>query len=235
MKVFDFIVILSVIVINGCSKPDDPVPVPTPPPPTPTSPTGTIKEFFLQDTIVPFNKGTTAKWSVAESNDKTIVTFNGVKVTLYGVLETGRLQQATTFTLSVNSGAKQSKTVQVYDSITTYMWNEGRRWKQVNFETLEKTNALPDSQWVAHMTDTIANERTSFFLNGDSKIQQLKPAYGTPGPSGKFVVYLEKNKFSWKGILYSIVILDKTDFKITYEKIQSNGAKLWHRNTYTFE
>ena len=236
MKVFDFIVILSLIVINGCSKPDDPVPAPPPPPPpTPISPTGIIKEFILQDTIVPFNKGTIAKWSITESNNKTIVTFNDVKVTLYGVLETGRLKRATTFTLSVNSGAKQSKTVQVYDSITTYMWNEGRRWKQVNFETLEKTIALPDSQWVAHMTDTIANERTSFFLNGDSKIQQLKTDYGTPGPSGKFVVYLETNKFSWKGILYSIVILDKTDFKITHEIIQSNGAKLRHRNTYTFE
>jgi hypothetical protein len=235
MKVFVLIVIVSVIVIYGCSKPDDSVPTPPPPPPTPTSPTGTIKEFFLLDTIVPFNKGTTAKWSVAESNDKTIVSFNGVKVTLYGVLETGRLQQTTTFTLSVNSGAKQSKTVKVYDSITTYMWNEGKRWKQVNFESFEKLTGLPDSQWVAHMTDTIANERTSYFLNGDSKIEQLKPAFGTPGPSGKFVVYLDKNKFSWKGILYSIVILDKTDFKITYETTQLNGAKLRQRNTYIFE
>jgi len=236
MKLFDIIVILSLIVINGCSKPDDPVPTPPlPTPPTPISPTGTIKEFFLQDTIVPFNKGTTAKWSITESNDKTIVTFNGVKVPLYGVLETGRLQQATTFTLTVNSGVKQSKTVQVHDSTTTYMWNEGRRWKQVNFESFEKPNSLPDSQWVAHMTDTLANERTSFFLNGDSKIQQLKPAYGTPGPSGKFIVYLDRNKFTWRGVLYSIVTLESTNFIITYELTQSNGAKLLHRNTYTFE
>ena len=223
-----------IICMLGCSKTPPPDSLPPQIPPNVGVPTGVIKEFTVNDTLVPYNKGTIAKWNVTETNDKTVVTFNGIKVGIYGVFETGPLQQVSTFTLAVNNGIKQSKTVSVADSVTTMLWNEGKRLKQTKAETYIDTGR--GVEWVkATLTDKVAGERTYFYINGDCKIIQISAAYTGLPVIGKFQVNTTTKTFMWQSNLYTITLLDEQNLVVTFETKGFNNNKVLNRSTYNFE
>lgn len=226
--------ILLFFMVAGCSKSVDPVTPPISVPPDVSAPSGTIKDFSLRDTLIAFDEGSVVSWNVTGTNSKTIVTINGSKVAVYGIFETGSLKQATNYVLEVNSGVKKTITAKVADSITSLMWHDGKRLKQIKAEVYVYVIGQ-GPQWVDITNDRIINERTSFFLNGDSKIEQLSPAYEKPKASGKFVVNLNQLTFTWQGNIYTIVSITEQKFIITYYAKDGLGNNLQNRSTYIFE
>lgn len=228
------IVPLSLLMLTGCSKSADPVTAPISVPPDVTAPSGIIKEFFVRDTLIAFNDKSVVKWNITGTNSKTIVTINGIKVGVYGMFETAPLKQATNYVLEVNSGVKKTITAQVADSVTSLMWHDGKRLKQIKAEVYVYVMG-EGPKWVDITNDRIINERTSFFLNGDSKIEQLSPAYEKPKASGKFVVNLGQLTFTWQGNIYTFVCINEQKFIITYYAKDSLGNNLQNRSTYILE
>ena len=223
-----------IICMLGCSKTSPPDSLPPQIPPNVAVPTGVIKTFTVNDTLVPYDKGTIVKWNVTETNDKTIVTFNGIKVGIYGVLETGPLQQVSTFTLAINNGMKQSKTVNVADSITTELWNEGKRLRQTKSETYIDTGK--GVEWVkAPLSAKVAGERTYFYINGDCKTIQISVAYTGLPVIGKFQVNTATKTLTWQSNLYTITLLDDQNLVVTFETKGFNNNKILNRSSYTFE
>ena len=229
-------VMIMIFFVTSCSKSSDTPasPVPTPPP-TDYKPTGIIESFTLTDSLVPFGYGTIAKWLVTGTNNYTIVTFNGVKIATYGAMDTGPLNKNTVFTLSVNNGAQATASIKVADSISTLLWNGGKRLKQIKAEKY-----VPDTANVMHWVDTtidlrIADQRIYFNYTGDSKIIQTSSNYVSMGDAGPVVINGSKNGFLWRGIQYTIINLDNKYLQVTYNQLQTDGKYILTRNNYQFE
>ena len=178
----------------GCTKPDVEPIIRVDTPPTPAGPLGTIAEFSVQDSLIGYRHGTIIKWLVTETNTKTVVTLNGIKVGVYGAIQSGQLTANTVFTLSVNNGKTSTKLVTVADSLTTCFWNEGKRWMYTDAATwglIDSAGVLVPG-WVSAFRndfDRYRSFRISFYLDGSSKEEQLDSRYPQPKPSGTFIVY----------------------------------------------
>ena len=236
-KILIIPVFLMMVTLMACSKPPEDVNPQLPPsPPVNNTPSGEIQTFVLKDTLVGFNNGSSIKWLVTGTNNLTVVTFNGVKVSLYGDLETGPLKQTTQFSLAVNSGKKASITLKVADSVTTLLWGGGKRLKQTKAEVYIIPAGETNPKWVdIPLTAKVADQRILFNLNGSSQVIQLSSSQISPYDSGTFTANAAQTAFTWHGIVYTIVSLNNYNLVVTYEAPQSNGKKLLTRNTYQFE
>jgi hypothetical protein len=233
-------VLLIMTTCMSCSKTSENVtdPVVEDPRPPAAPPSGEIENFIITDTLVPFNViGSTIKWLVIGTNSLTMVTLNGIKVAVNGVLDTGPLKQTTTYTLAVNNGRRASATLKVADSITTLLWNRGKRLKQTRAEVYIVPAGLLYAQWVdTTITPRTADQRILFNYDGTSRLIQVTSSqYPTPNEPGRFVVNVANLSFTWQGKTYIIGDLDNTKLVVTFDEIQPNGAKLHTRNTYLFE
>jgi hypothetical protein len=183
----------------------------------PVIPTGIITQFLVMDSLIGYGYQTIVKWTVMEGNIRTVVTLNGVKVGLNGGMQSGHLTTKTNFILAVNNGLTATKVVDVADPLTTYLWNDGKRWMPVNFFTYNrnlKTKGYfgQDSTYegwesVYHLDSAkYSHERASFYLDGNTQEEQLSSSYPRPNPSGKIIVLSNTGKlaFHWKGRTYNI-------------------------------
>lgn len=230
----------------GCTKPDDPFTPRVDTLPTPVGPTGNIKEFSVQDSLVGYGRQTILKWNVTETNSKTMVTLNGIKVALYGGLQSGQLYNQTTFTLAVNSGKTATKLIRVADSLTTRLWNDGQRWMPVDI--LKDTSRIivgsqgQDSTVYYEISifdrnaDRYRNERLSFYLDRTSKEEQLSSSYPKPLPSGKFDPYARVNPTDslfmiWKNRWYWIQGITDNELMLRFDTLRAPGvtATTWIR------
>ena len=221
----------------SCSKSTDNFTPAVQPPNTVNPPTGVIESFTLTDTLVAFNTGSIAKWLVTGTNLNSVITFNGVIVGNYGVLDTGPLKQNTTFTLAVNNGKKALASLKVADSITTLLWNKGKRLRQTKFEISLVPQGQTDPVWVdTPMTARVIDQRIYFSLDGTSRIYQSNAnANVSPPDAGRFIVNVMQGTFTWLGNTYLIGSLDNNELKINYDIALSNGKKVHARNTYAYE
>ena len=231
----------------SCTK--DPVvdpALPINPPPVVTPPSGVIDTFYITDSLVPFNTvGSDMKWLVTGTNNQTVVTINGVKVAFYGVLNTGALRQTSTFTLAVNSGKQVSRTLHVADSITTNMWNNGKRLKIITREVYlwRQTDSMYKFRDTTSSIDAPKlDQRIYFSYFGTSKAyQKTANQFVALSDGGRFVVHVGTNDmtdpstFMWQGTLYTIMTLDSNFLVVVYYVIQPGGLKLKTRDTYLFE
>jgi hypothetical protein len=238
-KIRGFSVYFAMAICMGCSKSPVDIPAVVPvPPPLNTLPSGEIQSFVITDSLVAFKTGSTAKWLVVGTNELTVVTFNGVKVPFYGILDTGPLKQTSTFTLAINNGKKASVTLKVVDSVTTLLWNGGSALKQTKAEAYILPAGQTDPIWVdttnVFVTPRIADQRIYFELNGNSKILQSSGMYVSPGDMGKFVVNSTQTGYTWRGTEFAIVSIDSRNLVVTFDLPQANGSKLPMRFTYMF-
>ena len=235
------------VTVMSCSKdPGENIIPPVVPPPVVSPPSGVIDTFYLTDSVVPYNTmGSTIKWLVTGTNTQTIVTLNGVKITFYGALDTGPLKQTTTFTLAINNGKQASRTVRVADSITTNLWNNGKRLRIIMRELSiwNPNNSLYEFVDTTRSLDPYTlDQRIYFSYFGNSKLyQKTANIFVALNDGGRFVVHIGTNAmtdpstFRWQGILYTIVTLDDNFLVVTYDAQQSNGAVLKTRDSYLFE
>ena len=228
------------IIITGmwsCSKSTENFTPAVQPPTTVNPPTGVIESFILTDTLVAFNTGSTAKWLVTGTNLNSVITFNGVIVGNYGVLDTGPLKQNSTFTLAVNNGKQASVSLKVADSITTLLWNKGKRLRQTKFELYLVRAGQTDPLWVdTPMTARVIDQRIYFSLDGTSRIYQSNAnANVSPPDAGRFIVNVMQGTFTWLGNTYLIGSLDNNELKTSYDIVLSNGRTVRARNTYAYE
>ena len=230
-------IFLLLVMLWSCTKsPDNYTPV-VQPPTTVNPPTGVIESFILTDTLVPFNTGSTAKWLVTGTNLNSVITFNGVVVGNYGVLDTGPLKQNTVFTLAVNNGKKASVSLTVADSITTLMWNKGKRLRQTKYELFLVPAGQTDPVWIdTPMMARIIDQRIYFNLDGTSRIYQSSAStYVSPPDAGRFIISASQTAFTWLGTSYTIGSLDANTLLITYDQTLSGGRTVRSRNTYAYE
>lgn len=221
----------------SCTKSPDNFTPPVQPPVTVSPPTGVIESFTLTDSLVAFNTGSIAKWLVTSTNLNSVITFNGVIVGNYGVLDTGPLKQTTVFTLAVNNGAKASVTLSVADSVTTLLWNKGKRLRQTKYELYLVPAGQTDPVWIdTPMIARVADQRIYFNLNSTSRIyQSTASTYVSPPDAGRFVISASQTAFTWLGTSYTIVSLDNTGLITTYNLVLSSGRTVPARNTYAYE
>ena len=227
------------LLLAACSKSTpDITPIVSPPPPVSTAPTGVIETFVITDTLVPFNTGSTCKWLVNGTNNLTIVTFNGVKVAFYGVLDTGPLKQNSSFTLSVNNGTSSTVKIKVADSITTLLWNGGKRLKLKKIEAYIAPSGQTIPVWVdttVSMSTRVADQRIYFGFDGNSRIIQTDPQFVSLNDAGLVIVNMSQKAFTWQGVTYDIGTLDSRTLQVTFDSLQTNGSYLRLRHTYLFE
>lgn len=233
-KISVLVYLLIWVMAASCSKTTD-ISIPTPPPPVLSGPTGEIQTFLISDSLVAFNAGSTIKWLVNGTNSLTIVTLNGVKIGLYGVLDTGPLKQNTTYTLSVNSGKMASITLHISDSITTALWAQGKRLKQVKKEVFIVPAGKTDSAWV---DTTIAvravDQRLYFDLDRSVKIIQISPNQVAVNDAGRIMINATQDGFTWQGVFYTIATLNNNNLILTFMD-SSTGVPIKTRNTYNYE
>ena len=239
-KVLRILVLLMIITLSACSKNSDSFSPAVQPPASTSPPSGEIQSFTLSDTLVAFNTGSTAKWFVTSTNDLTIVTFNGVKVAFSGVLDTGPIKQATKFTLAVNSGKQSSLTLKVADSLTSQLWNKGKRLKQKKIEWFIAPAGQTEKKWVdttsSLLTPRLADQRTYFYLDGSTKIIQVTPLlYPPPNEAGKFIANAALPGYTWQNTQFLIEVLTDNYLVVTYNATQPNGSWILVRNTYSYE
>lgn len=239
-NVLRMLVLLIIITLSACSKNSDSFSTPVQPPVVTSPPSGEIQSFTLSDTLVGFNTGSTAKWFVTATNDLTIVTFNGVKVAFNGVLDTGPIKQDSKFTLAVNSGKQASLTLKVADSLTSLLWNKGKRLKQKKIEWFIAPAGQTDKKWVdttsSLLTPKLADQRTYLNLDGSTKIIQVTPLlYPTPNEAGNFIANAAFPGYTWQNILFLIEVLNDNNLVVTYNATQPNGSWILVRNTYSYE
>ena len=227
------------LLLAACSKstPDISPPV-APPAQLSSAPTGVIETFVIIDTLVPWGTGSTVKWLVNGTNNLTIVTFNGVKVAFYGVLDTGPLKKTTLFTLAVNNGATSSVKLKVADSITTLLWNGGKRLrlKKIEAYIVPPGQAIP--VWVdttSSITPRVADQRIYFGFDGNSRIIQTNSMYVSQNDAGLVTVNPSQKTFTWQGVTYNIFKLDNNTLEVIFDSLQTNGSYLRLRHTYLFE
>lgn len=235
-KTSNLLLLLLVACGWSCTKQTETITPPVQPPVVVSPPTGVIESFVLTDSLVPFYTGSTAKWLVSGTNTNTVITFNGVIVGNYGVLDTGPLKQNTVFTLAVNNGKKASVTLYVADSITTLLWNKGKRLRQTKLELYVVPAGKTDPVWVdTPMTVRIADQRIYFNLDGTSKsIQSTANANVAQGDAGKFVITAMQTAFIWQGTTYILGTLNDTVLVTVYDTV-IGGNKVHARNTYAYE
>ncbi len=236
-KIWIIPAMMAVFFVVSCSKSSEPTP-PTPvtPPAVDYKPTGVIESFTMTDTFVAFGYGTIAKWLVTGTNNYTVVTINGVKIATYGAMDTGPLNKNTIFTLAVNNGAQSNVAIKVADSVTTLLWNGGKRLKLIKAEkyVIDTSNTY---HWEADTTidKQTLDQRINFNFNGDSKITQSSSAYVSLGDAGPVVINGAKNGFMWRGIQYTIVNLDNKYLQVIFNKLQPTGMYTLARYNYQFE
>lgn len=228
---------LFALALTACSKPDDIViPVTPVSPPLTNAPTGEIQRFSVTDSMIAFGYGSTLKWLVNGTNSLTIVSINNVKVGLYGVLDTGPLKQSTQFTLSVNNGKTASLTIKVFDSLSTALWNEGRRLKQTRTELFIVPNGQTDARWVDTTLSSEDSVRRIYFnFNGTSTIIRVSTSGAPFIDGGPFTTNIPASRFTWRGIIYTIERLDTLGLKIRFPEMQPSGVVITRRNTYVYE
>ncbi len=221
----------------SCTKSSDNYTPVVQPPATVNPPTGVIESFTLTDTLIPFYTGSTAKWLVTATNLNSVITFNGVVVGNYGVLDTGPLKQTTVFTLAVNNGKKASVTLKVADSVTTLLWNKGKRLRQTKYELFLVPTGQIDPVWIDNpIMARVADQRIYFNLDGTSRIyQSTASTYVAPPDAGRFVISASQNAFTWLGATYTIGSLDNNVLITTYDELMANGTIVRARNTYAYE
>lgn len=246
-----------VLSVASCTKPEAerPIRVDTLLPP-PSAPTGVIQEFSVQDSLVGYMRQTVIKWYVTGTNDLTEVRLNGVKLKDFsGAQQTGPLTDpVSVFTLSINNNVQRSKTIRVADSMTTALWNDGKRWRTIDTRTLtEDTIRLIGgadsvvyvwkSTFDAAARDKYRDFRTSFYLDNNSLEEQLSTNFPKPNPSGKFTIgFLGNNapgtKYGmfWKSAVYRIDTLSlATRELVLYVDSFKNGKNTYNRIRYTPE
>ncbi|NCI46571.1 hypothetical protein [Sediminibacterium soli] len=212
----------------------------------PVAPTGMIREFYIDDTLIGYERGTFVRWYVSETNASTVVTLNGIKVAYNDALTTGPLRSNVNYVLAVNNGSQQTKTIRVADKLTTGLWNGARRWV-VNDTWIWKQVRAIGSQgqdtlvydWVSIFAADRArylDARTSFTLTGDSKEEQLTWSYyGQLKPSGKFVATPDgqpKPFFTWKNRVYFVDTLTPLSMVVTFDTSNYSGAVTRNRIRY---
>ncbi len=174
------------------------------------------------------------KWLVTGTNAQTVVTINGVKVLFNGILDTGPLKQTTTFTLSINNGKQASVVCYVADSVTTLLWNKGKRLKLIKKEYGYYPAGSPDLQYRdTTITDSEADERIYFNYDNTSRIYLVKAGFSYDG--GRLAVSRGQKSFSWQSRMFDIEQLDINFLKVLFDEVQSNGTTLKLRHTYQFE
>lgn len=230
-------IILLLFVVSGCSKTVTPDPVVPPVTTPPSVPSGVIQSFTIADTLVPYNKGSYVSWLVTGTNTLTVVSYQGVKVGNYGSLDTGPLKQNTTFTLSVNSGAKAMVSVKVADSVSTALWNEGKGLKIIKTEYYGMLPTDTTTSWIDQAIDKqIADQLIYFDYDGSSEIkQQPGSPYTAPGNTGPFVVLNQQTQFIWRQVLYTIKYLDTKKLVVQFNEEKGSGAPMVWRYTYEFQ
>jgi hypothetical protein len=227
--------LIIMVVCTSCSKsgddPVDPLPITSPPPATP--PSGVISNFEITDSLMPFyTAGSFLKWWVSGTNAQTVVSINGVKVAFNGILDTGPLKQTTTFTLSVNNGKQASVICYVADSVTTLLWNKGKRLKMIKKEFGSYPIGSPTIGYKdSSMTDTEKDERIYFHYSSTSKILLVSNNVQYTGP--KFTISRDYKNLSWRGILYDINLID--DNFVTLVADDPAGTKTKFKYKYQFE
>lgn len=227
---------LFMVACIACSKSED-IPIPIPPPtPTPTPPSGVIQSFTIDDTLVAYNASTTYKWLVTGTNNLTVVKLDGTKVASSGNFGTGPLQANTTYTLEVNNGKKATISVRVADTITSRLYNNGKRLKQIKNELNIRRPGDTAYSWVdTTMTQTMTDSRTYFNLDNTSKIILVPLPFVYD--SGKFSVIMGVTipAIVWQGTIYTIEFLDSKSLILRFDGVQPNRTKLLTRSTYVFE
>lgn len=223
------VVFLFGLFFAACTKPDDPgILVVDTTRPVAQGPTGTIKEFVALDSLIGFLHSTFIRWNVTETNSKTVVMYEGVSVPIYNSAQTAALRQTTTFKLSINNGKSATVTVQVADSLTTGLWNEGRRWYVVDAMSFEpQVIGGIQVDWISHYTSELGSMRTMFYLDGSSKVVQNNPMLPQPRPSGSFVTRYDSAtisapavaSFTWKGRIYVIDTLASDRLTVRFDSI----------------
>ncbi|MBV9988982.1 MAG: hypothetical protein JO301_14985 [Chitinophagaceae bacterium] len=229
--------------MTGCNKFVDPVDniVDTTRPQV-LLPSGTVKEFIALDSLIGYLHGSALRWNVTGTNSKTVVRLDSVIVGNYGSLQTGQLRQTTTFLLTVNSGKSATAKVYVADSLSTMLWNEGRRWKLVDALSYEykSVNGQLVQDFYSHFTDKLANERTSFNLDGTSSEVQITANYPQPKPGGKYTTVTNPMiptyaELRWKGHRYLIDTLTDMKLTMTFDSTLSTGFNVTNRVRYKLE
>lgn len=220
-------VLLFGLFLAACSKPDEfKNVIGDTSRPVVQGPTGTIKEFVALDTLVGFLHSTFLRWNVTESNTKTVVQLEGVTVPLYNSAQTDALRKTTTYKLTVNNGKSATVTVRVADSLTTGLWNDGRKWYVADALSYEP-QVINGTQvdWISHYTSELGSTRTMFYLDGSSKVVQNSPIFPQPKPSGSFVTRYDSAtvsapavaSFTWKGRIYVIDTLASDKLTVRFD------------------
>jgi hypothetical protein len=226
-------VLIVVVMCTSCSKDDPPEPIPIPPTPTTPPPSGVIDYFVITDSLMPFyTGGSYLKWLVTGTNAQSVVKINGVKVNFNGILDVGPLKLTTIFTLDVNNGKKAAVTVYVADSITTLLWNKGKRLKMIRKEFGVYPNGSSTISYTdSSMTATEKDERIYFHYSSTSKILLVSSNWQYDGP--KFTVSRDLKSLSWRGRLYDINLLDINFLKLVTD--DPAGTKTKFQYSYQFE
>jgi hypothetical protein len=156
------------------------------------------------------------------------VQLEGVTVPLYNSVQTDALRQTTTFKLTINNGKSATVTVRVADSLTTGLWNDGRKWYVADALSYEP-QVINGSQvdWISHYTSELGSTRTMFYLDGTSKIVQNSPIFPQPKPSGSFVTRYDSAtvsspavaSFTWKGRIYVIDTLANDKLTVRFDSV----------------
>lgn len=232
--------LVMVIFCTSCSKEEDPAPIPIPTPPVVSPPSGIIESFTITETLKPYNTpGAILKWLVTGTNNQTLVTINGVKVAEYGIQDVGPLKLTTKFMLEVNSGKRDSVILKVADSVTTLLWNKGKRLKLVKRERYIYPTGSAIPKWVLDTpySPAVLDERIYFHYSNTSEIYQLSAnRFVALADGGKFTVSNNQQFFSWRGILYTILLLDINFLVVEFDETQSNGTtKVRTMHTYQYE
>jgi hypothetical protein len=227
------------LLLIACSKSSDPTPAPVPTPPVNTNPTGVIGSFTVNDTLIAYKSGTTLHWLVNNTNNYTVVTVNGIKVTTYGSWDTGPLTDTTGYVLAVNNGLRDSLTVKVADSIISALWNSGKRLKIVKREYWAIPNGATDPVWVdttaAKVSAQVLDQRLYVSLTGSTNIIQLTSGYPAPGYSGRITTQQGDSSFSWNSRTYSIDSLTDKVLLIRYNTPVTGSFTQPTRDRYLFE
>lgn len=224
-----------VMLFVSCSKHDSGPATPTPTPTPAPSPSGDIATFSARDSLIGFNNQTFIKWLVTNDNAYTTVMINNVKVALYGDMSTGQLKQSSAYTIMLNNNKTASLTVKVADSVTTLLWNKGKRLKQTKLEYYYQPPGDSMQRWVdTPINKQIADQRTYFALNNRTSTIQLSSMYVAPPDAYFTVTDVAKLNFIWNGVLYIITTLTSDDLVITYGLNTSIGY-IRARNTYKYE
>jgi len=227
------------ITLIGCSKdPGEKKQVIDTTPPPSTAPSGVIKEFYIDDTLIGYDRGTFVRWYVTETNNYTTVKLNDVKVAFSGSVTTGPLKSDVAYTLTVNNGLAQTKKIKVADETSTVLWNSGKRWQPADiwvYKQVKATGSLGQDtlvyDWVSVFNGNYQyyqDIRLSFFLTGIAKEESAASSWAAV--TNKYVPELPvvpgtKRTFNWKNTLFTIDSASANMLTLRYDTTDMSGAK----------